>query len=128
MVAVRRGHPHIGLGVDVVPAPQPCGHGILVGAADIDALDGLHGGGQLRFALRLGLAQDIFDDALAGFGVVASGVAALPPAIFALADVALAVGAFLGHGINSFAFVSQHTYHKATQIATTFLKKEALLN
>ena len=96
-VAVSRGHPHIGLGVDVVPAPQPCGHGILICAADIDALAGLHGGGQLRLALRLGLAQDIFDDALAGFGVVASGVAALPPAVFALADVALAVGAFLGH-------------------------------
>ncbi len=128
MVAVRRGDTDIWLGVDVVPAPQPCGHGVFVGAADIDAFGGLHGGGQLRLTLRLGLAQDIFDDALAGLRVIASGVAALPPAIFALADVALAVGAFLGHGINSFAFVSQHTYHKATQIATTFLKKEALLN
>lgn len=96
--------------------------------ADVDTLGGLHGGGQLRFALRLGLAQDIFDDALAGFGVVASGVAALPATIAAFADVTFTVGAFLGHGINSFAFVSQHTYHKATQIATTFLKKEALLN
>lgn len=105
-VAICRGSTDIWLGVDVVPAPQPCGHGILICAADIDALAGFHGGGQLCFALRLGLAQDIFDDALAGFGVVASGVATLPPAVFALADVALAVCAFLGHGISSFAFVS----------------------
>ena len=60
--------------------------------------------------------------------ILACGVAPLPTPVRPLADVALAVGAFLGHGINSFAFVSQHTYHKATQIATTFLKKEALLN
>ena len=96
-VAVSRGHPHIGLGVDVVPAPQPCGHGILICAADIDALAGLHGGGQLRLALRLRFAENVFDDTLTSLRVVASGVAALPPAVFALTDVALAVGAFLAH-------------------------------
>ena len=56
-VAIRRGDTDIWLGIDVVPAPQPRGHGILICAADIDALTGLHGGGQLRFALRLGLAK-----------------------------------------------------------------------
>ena len=55
-VAICRGDTDIWLGIDVVPAPQPCGHGILICAADIDALAGRHGGGQLRFALRLGLA------------------------------------------------------------------------
>ena len=44
VVAIRRGHPHIGLGIDVVPAPQPCGNGVLVGAADVDTLGGFHSG------------------------------------------------------------------------------------
>ena len=96
-VAVSRSNADIGLGVDVVPAPQPRGHGVFVGAADIDALCGLHSSGQFPFALRLRLAEDIFDDTLAGFRVVACGVATLPPAIAAFADIAFAIGAFLGH-------------------------------
>ena len=97
VVTIRRGDADIWLGVDVVPASQPCGHGVLVGAADIDALGGLHCGGQLRFALRLRFAQDVLDDTLASFRVVACGVAALPATVTAFADVALTVGAFLGH-------------------------------
>ena len=97
VVTIRRGDADIWLGVDVVPASQPCGHGVLVGTADIDALGGLHCGGQLRFALRLRFAEDVLDDTLASFRVVACGVAALPPTVFAFADVALTVGAFLGH-------------------------------
>ena len=96
-VAIRRGHPHIWLGIDVVPALQPRGHGVFVGAADVDALCGLHSSGQLCLALRLRLAQDILDDALTGFCVVPCGVATLPAAICAFADITLAVGAFLGH-------------------------------
>ena len=53
--------------------------------------------GMLRLALRLRFAVNVFDDALAGFGVVASGVAALPATIAAFADVTFTVGAFLGH-------------------------------
>ena len=80
-VAIRRGDTDIWLGVDVVPAPQPRGHGVFVGAADVDALCGLHSSGQLRFALCLRLAENVFDDALTGFCVVSCGVAALPSAI-----------------------------------------------
>lgn len=59
VVTIRRGDADIWLGVDVIPASQPRGYGVLVGTTDIDALGGFHCGGQLRFALRLRLAQDV---------------------------------------------------------------------
>jgi len=96
-IAIRRGDANIWLGIDVVPAPQPCSHGVLVGAADVDTLGGLHRGSKFRLALRLRFAEDVFDDALAGRWVVSRGVTPLPPTIAAFADVALTVGAFLGH-------------------------------
>ena len=50
---------------------------------------------QLFLDLGLCLAKNVFDDALAGFRVVACGVAAFPTPVCTLADVALAVGALL---------------------------------
>ena len=96
-VAICRGDTDIWLGIDVVPAPQPRGHGVFVGAADVDALCGLHSSGQLCLALRLRLAENVFDDTLTSLRVVACGVAALPATIAAFADVTFTVGAFLGH-------------------------------
>ena len=76
-------------------------------------------GGQLCLALRLRFAENVFDDALTGFCVVSCGVATLPAAICAFADIALAVGAFLGHRINSFPG-SKHKYHNFARKATVF--------
>ena len=39
VVTIRRGDADIWLGVDVVPASQPCGDSILIRVADIDTLD-----------------------------------------------------------------------------------------
>ena len=50
---------------------------------------------QLFFALFLRFRQNVFVDGLARFRVVARCVTALPAAILALADVALAVCPFL---------------------------------
>lgn len=81
VIAIRRGDADIWLGVDVVPAPQPCGHGVFVGTADVDALCGLHSSGQLCLALCLRFAENVFDDALTGFRVVPRGIPPLPSAI-----------------------------------------------
>ncbi len=95
LVAVCCGLPDVGLGVQVIPGAQPGGHGVLVGAGDVYLLGLLHRCLEFFFGLRLGAAQDIFDDALAGVGIVTRGVAALPTAVGALPQIALAVGAAL---------------------------------
>ena len=97
LVTVGCGNPYVWLCVNVVPASQPCGDSIFVGTADIDTLDRFHCSTQLCLAFRLRLAEDIFDDAFAGFIIVASGVASLPASIGPLTDAALAVGSFLSH-------------------------------
>ena len=66
---------------------------ILVGAGDVQHLALLLGGGQFRLDLRLGSAQYIFDDALAGIRAIARRVAAFPASVFSLTDVSFAVGA-----------------------------------
>ena len=53
--------------------------------------------GQLGFDLRLRFAEDVFDDAFTGGGIVASGVTAFPAAIASLADISFTVGAALCH-------------------------------
>lgn len=83
-VAICRGDTDIWLGVDVVPAPQPRGHGVFVGAADIDTLGGFHRGGQLRLALRLRLAENVFDDALYCFHQRASSFLLSRPEVYGI--------------------------------------------
>ena len=97
LVAVCRGNSYVWLGVNVVPASQPCGDGILIGTADVDTLDRFQRGTQFCFAFRLRLTQHILDDPLACLGMVACGIAALPATIGPLANAALSVGAFLSH-------------------------------
>ena len=60
----------------------------------VDALGILNGLFQLVLDLGLGFTEDVFDDALAGIGMVPCGIATFPAAILSLSDVALAVGAF----------------------------------
>lgn len=65
LVAVSRGDSYAWLCVDVVLASQPCGNGILIRAADIDALDRFQRCIQFCLTFRLCLAEDILDDAFA---------------------------------------------------------------
>ena len=81
LVAVRCGLPDVGQGVEVVPGAEPGGHGVLVGVGDIHLLGLFHSRLELFFGFSLGAAQDVFDDALAGVGIVARGVSALPAAV-----------------------------------------------
>lgn len=82
--AIRRGDTDIWLGVDVVPAPQPRGHGVFVGAADVDALCDLHRSGQLCLAFRLRLAENVFDDALYCFHQRASSFLLSRPEVYGI--------------------------------------------
>ena len=84
VIAIRRGDADIWLGIDVVPAPQPRGHGVFVGAADVDALCGLHSSGQLCLALRLRLAENVFDDALYCFHQRASSFLLSRPEVYGI--------------------------------------------
>ena len=83
-LAICRGDTDIWLGIDVVPAPQPRGHGVFVGTADVDALCGLHSGGQFCLALRLRLAEDVLDDALYCFHQRASSFLLSRPEVYGI--------------------------------------------
>ena len=48
----------------------------------------------------LRLAENVFDDGLAGFGIVTDSVPALPSAILSFSDIALAVCSLLWHKID----------------------------
>ena len=76
--------------------------------ADVQPLTLSHSGYQLFPDLCLGLAQHILDDPLTGLGIVSGGVPSLPAAVFALADISLAVGSFLWH-IDRLLSATQHT-------------------
>ena len=62
-------------------------------------LDGLF---QLFLDFCLCLTEDIFDDGLPRFGIVADCVPALPASVLSLADVPLAVCSSFRHGISPF--------------------------
>ena len=83
-LAICRGDTDIWFGIDVVPAPQPRGHGVFVGAADVDALCGLHSSGQLCLALRLRLTENVFDDALYCFHQRASSFLLSRPEVYGI--------------------------------------------
>lgn len=83
------------LAVDLVPEPAPLAHCVLSSLTHIDFCAFLNGLCELFFAFLLRLGKNVFIDGLAGDRIMTGGVAALPPAILALADIALAVCSFL---------------------------------
>ena len=85
-------HPHL----------QPATHRVGLGPPVVDADIFLDGFLQFFFYFCLRLAEDVFDDGLASFRIVADCVAALPAAILALSDVPFPVCSSLWHGISSF--------------------------
>ena len=62
----------------------------------------------------LHLAENVFDDGLAGFGIVTDCVPALPASVFALSDISFPVRSSLWHNINSFA--TNNTVTKGTKL------------
>ncbi|MPM09318.1 hypothetical protein SDC9_55634 [bioreactor metagenome] len=102
LIAVLRRQADIGLGVELIPGMQPNGYRIIVRAADVQTLGFLNRLFQLFLDLSLCLAQYISDDPLTGIGVVAGSIPTLPAAVRPFANIALAIGSFLCHKINSF--------------------------
>ena len=86
-----------GLGVEIVPGAEPGGYGVFFCTDYVQVFGFLQNFGQLGFDFGLGFAEDIFDDTLAGGGIVAGGVTAFPAAIASLADISFTVGAALCH-------------------------------
>ena len=81
----------VGCGGSGVPSRRGSGccgasgaDGVLIGAADVDALGGLHSSGQLCLALRLRLAEDILDDALYCFHQRASSFLLSRPEVYGI--------------------------------------------
>ena len=107
--------PEPGFGVDFVSEANPGFQRVVFRPAHIELAAGLYGLFQLFFDLCLGLAQDILVDRLAGLRVATCRVSPLPPAVFPLADVALAVGPFLCRVDSSFC--SNTTYRRKKKIA-----------
>ena len=89
------GLPDRGLSVVLEPGFHPLAYRKLARFAGIDFSRQLQCRRQFFFAFFLGFCQDVFVDGFACFRVVACCVAALPAAVLALANIALAVGALL---------------------------------
>ena len=90
------------LGVVLHPHLQPATYRVGLGPSVVDAdvfLDCLF---QLFFYFRLRLAEDVFDDGLASFRIVADCVPALPTTILAFSDVPFPVCSSFWHGISPF--------------------------
>ena len=95
LVVGRVGFPDGGLGVVLKPRFSPLAHCELAGLVRVHFPSLIQRCRQLFLALFLRSCQHVFVDGFAGFRVVACCVAALPAAILALADIALAVCPFL---------------------------------
>ena len=116
LVSVGCGGADVGLGVELIPGPQPGGHGVVLRAGYIDAPDLLQRRLEPFFDLRLGFAQHVLDNPLPGLGIVSGGISPLPPAVLPLADISFPVGSFLCHGDR--LLCSNTTYHTFSWIAT----------
>lgn len=94
-VIFRCGGTDIRLDIEFIPEAKPFGYRVLVGMNHIEGFTILNSLRELFPDFRLCLTQDIFNDPLLRFRVIASGVAALPAPVRALADVTFSVGPFL---------------------------------
>lgn len=95
---------YLHLGVALKPHLRLLVHGALACFGHVWALRRLNGYFQLRFCLRLSLAQHVLVNDLARFRVAPSDVPALPATVLLLAEVALPVCSAFYHGFDpSFA-------------------------
>ena len=106
-------------GVILEPGLSPLTHRELAGLMRVHFPGLFQRRCQLFFAFFLRFSQHVFTDGLAGFRIAARCIAALPAAIFALADVTLAVCSFLGRGLSP-PIRSDTPYHTSTGKATEF--------
>ena len=105
--------PQAWLGVDLIPQLDPSAQRVRFCTAHVQLFSLRDGLLELFLGFRLGFSEDAFVDGLAGGGIIACGVAALPAAVFPLADAAFSVSSFLRHGINSFSLVANtHTTNR----------------
>ena len=93
------GFPDGRFGVVLEPSLSPLPHCELAGLMRVH-FPGLFQRRQLFLAFFLRFRQHVFVDGFAGFRVVACGITALPSAILALADVALAVCPFFSRSLS----------------------------
>ena len=96
--------PQARLGVDLIPQLDPRAQRVRFCTAHVQLFSLRDGLLELFLGFCLRLGEDALVDGLAGGGIITSGVAALPAAVFPLADAAFSVSSFLRHGINSFSW------------------------
>lgn len=89
-----------GFGVGLEPQPHPLSHRVFAAANNVHLPVFLNGTLQFFLAFFLRLGQHIFVDGLACYRVAARCVTALPAAIGALAQAALAVCSFLSRSLS----------------------------
>ena len=102
LAGLERGRSEFHLGVVLHPDLQPTPHGVGLGPSVVDTDVFLDGFFQFFFYFRLRLAEDIFDDGLSGFRIVADCVSTLPSTVLSFSDVPLAVCSSFRHGISPF--------------------------
>ena len=85
----ERGRSEFYFRVVLHPDLQPTSHGVGLGPSVVDADVFLDGFLQFFLDFRLRLAEDIFDDGLAGFRIVTDCVPALPASVLSFSDIAL---------------------------------------
>ena len=89
-------------GVVLHPHLQPATYRVGLGPSVVDAHIFLDGFLEFLFHFRLRLAEDIFDDGLASFWIVADGVASFPASVLSLSDIPFPVCSSFRHGISPF--------------------------
>jgi len=96
--------PQARLGVDLIPQLDPRAQRVGFGAAHVQLFSLRNGLLELFLGFGLGFGEDALVNRFAGGGIATGGVAALPAAIFPLAQTSFPVCTFLRHGINSFSW------------------------
>ena len=99
---LERGRAQLDFRVVFQPDFQPATHRVGLGPSVVDADVFLDGFFQFLLHFCLCFAEDVLDDGLPCFGIVADCVAALPASVLAFSDVALAVCSSFWHGISPF--------------------------
>ena len=102
LAGLERRRPEFYFCVVFHPDLQPCSHRVGFCLAVVDAHVFLDGFFQLFLDFRLRLAENILDDGLPCFGIVADSVPALPSTVLSFADVPFPVRSSFRHGISPF--------------------------